>query len=69
MMNRIEQLERAMDQVTAATVEPDLSSFLNELSFSYMMVASAQQSLDDLSVSISELNDLVELHLGAGSFV
>ncbi|MDR2884064.1 MAG: hypothetical protein LBV09_03045 [Deferribacteraceae bacterium] len=62
-MNRIEQLEYAMNQVVQTSVEPDLSDLLNELSFSYMMVTSAQQSLDDLSVSIQELEELVDHHL------
>jgi NTP pyrophosphatase (non-canonical NTP hydrolase) len=37
----------------------ELPHLLEELSFSYLMVYSAQKSLDDLDRSIKELGDLV----------
>ena len=40
-------------------IEIELPLLLDELSFSYSMVYSAQQSLDDLDKSISELGVLM----------
>lgn len=42
------------------STDKELSYLLNELSFSYMAVHSARQSLDDLNGSIRELEDLVD---------
>jgi hypothetical protein len=56
-MNRLQQVETVIEPVMEAA---DLSTLLNELSFSYMMVTSAQQSLEDLDISIRELGDLVD---------
>ena len=48
------------DMVNVSETELDLPHLLNELSFSYSAVCSAQQSLDDLDKSIHELEMLVE---------
>ncbi len=48
------------NMVNINEAEADLPHLLNELSFSYSVVYSAQQSLDDLDKSIQELGALVE---------
>ena len=57
-MNRLDQMETTIEPIIMETA--DLSTLLNELSFSYMMVTTSQQSLEDLDISIKELGDLVD---------
>ena len=56
-MNKLHQIETTIEPMMETV---DLSTLLNELSFSYMMVTSTQQSLEDLDISIKELRVLLE---------
>ncbi len=52
-MNRI-------DKKSTEEAKKDLPNLLNEISFSYQVIYSEQQSLEDLDTSIQELSELVK---------
>jgi hypothetical protein len=53
-------MKSAENTININETDDNLFHLLEELSFSYSLVYSAQQSLNDLNKSINELEDLTE---------